>query len=250
AQRTFRLIVDLVRNPSRLTPKVNPATRRTISHAIPMILLATAQEFRQVDSDPLYDEVAGEAAEQILTRFMRPDQRAVFEHLNHDGSLMLDTIDGRLVTPGHAIESAWFLMHEGQRRGDDRYLRAALDIIRWMLDLGWDHEYGGLLYFVDYLGKPPTRLEWDQKLWWPHTEALYALLLAHELSGEVWCAEWYERVHAWSFEHFADPEHGEWFGYLHRDGSLLTPLKGGIWKGPFHLPRALLYSYKLLAESG
>src|SRR5690554_2842754 len=250
AQRTFRLIVDLVRNPSRLTPKVNPATRRTISHAIPMILLATAQEFRKVDSDPLYDEVAGEAAEQILTKFMRPDKRALFENLNHDGSLMLDTADGRLVTPGHAIESAWFLMHEGQHRGDDRYLRAALDILRWMLDLGWDQEHGGLLYFVDYLGKPPTRLEWDQKLWWPHTEALYALLLAHELSGEAWCAEWYERVHAWSFEHFADPEYGEWYGYLHRDGSLLTPLKGGTWKGPFHLPRALLYGYKLLAASG
>lgn len=201
AQRTFRLIVDLVRNPSRLTPKVNPATRRTISHAIPMILLATAQEFRKVDSDPLYDEVAGEAAEQILTKFMRPDKHALFENLNHDGSLMLDTADG-------------------------------------------------LLYFVDYLGKPPTRLEWDQKLWWPHTEALYALLLAHELSGEAWCAEWYERVHAWSFEHFADPEYGEWYGYLHRDGSLLTPLKGGTWKGPFHLPRALLYGYKLLAASG
>lgn len=246
AQKTFRLVVGLARNPDRLTPKVNPATRRTISHAIPMILLATAQEFRALASDPLYDEVAAEAAEQILTRFIRPEKRALFENLNHDGALMLDTVDGRLITPGHAIESAWFLMHEGRYRRDNSIIQRALDVLRWSLELGWDQDYGGLLYFVDYEGKPPTRLEWDQKLWWPHTEALYALLLAHELSGEAWCAAWYERVHEWSFSHFADPEYGEWYGYLHRDGSLLTPLKGGVWKGPFHLPRALLYGYKLL----
>jgi len=31
--------------------------------------------------------------------------------------------------------------------------------------------------------KPPTVLEWDMKLWWPHTETLYALSLAHQLTG-------------------------------------------------------------------
>lgn len=248
AKTLFRLIIDLTRDPTALPPKVNPATRRTIAHAVPMILLATAQELRKVDSDPLYDEVASDAAQQILTWFVKPEQRALFETLNADGSLMLDTVEGRVITPGHAIESAWFLMHEGRFRQDDGMIQRALDIIRWSLDIGWDETYGGLLYFVDYAGKPPTQLEWDQKLWWPHTEALYALLLAEHLTGETWCMDWYERIHAWTFEHFPDPEHGEWYGYLHRDGSVLTPLKGSVWKGPFHLPRALLYCYQLLAE--
>lgn len=248
AQQTYRLVVALARNPDRLTPKVIPSTRRTLSHAIPMILLATSQEFRQVDSDSLYDQVAAEAADQILNRFTRPDKRALFETLNYDGALMLDTVDGRLITPGHAIESGWFILREGQYRHDSHMIERGLDIIRWSLELGWDQEYGGLLYFVDYEGKPPTRLEWDQKLWWPHTEALFGLLLASAVSGEAWCAEWYELVHAWSFDHFPDPDYGEWYGYLHRDGSVLTPLKGGVWKGPFHLPRALLLGYQLLSE--
>ena len=248
ARDIFRRIVDLATNPGRVTPKVNPATRRTISHAVPMVLLVTAQEMRSVDPDPFYDQVAEQAADQILSLFVKPEKRALFETLNADGSLMLDTVAGRTINPGHAIESAWFLMHEARYRGDQTITQRALDIIRWSLDIGWDKEYGGLLYFVDYEGKPPAQLEWDQKLWWPHTEALYALLLADHLSGESWCAEWYERVHEWSFGHFPDPQHGEWFGYLHRDGTVLTPLKGSSWKGPFHLPRALLLGYHLLGE--
>lgn len=249
ARDLFRQIVDLATTPGRVTPKVNPATRRTLSHAVPMVLLVTAQELRRVDPDPFYDQVAGQAADQILTLFTRPDKRALFETLNADGSLMLDTVAGRTINPGHAIESAWFLMHEARYRGDQTIIQRALDIIRWSLEIGWDKNYGGLLYFVDYEGKPPTQLEWDQKLWWPHTEALYALLLAEHLSGEAWCGEWHERVHDWAFGHFADPEYGEWYGYLHRDGTVLTPLKGGVWKGPFHLPRALLLSYHLLGEA-
>jgi N-acylglucosamine 2-epimerase len=248
ARDTYRLVVDLARNPDRLIPKVNPATRRTMAHAIPMILLTISQEFRLVDSDPLYDEVAAEAADHILNRFAKPDKRALFETLKADGSLMLDTVSGRVINPGHAIESAWFIMHEGRYRQDDSLIQRGLDIMRWSLEIGWDKEYGGLLYFVDYEGKPPTQLEWDQKLWWLHTEALYALLLAARLTGETWWEDWFEKMRSWTFSHFPDPEYGEWYGYLHRDGSVLTPLKGSVWKGPFHLPRALLVCYRLLNE--
>jgi N-acylglucosamine 2-epimerase len=246
AKDTYRLIVDLARHPDRLTPKVNPATRRTIAHAIPMILLTTSQEFRLVDSDALYDEVAAAACDDILNRFVKPDKRALFETLNEDGSLMLDTAQGRVINPGHAIESAWLLMQEGRLHQDNTLIQRGLDVMRWSVDIGWDSEYGGLLYFVDYEGKPPTQLEWDQKLWWPHTEALYALLLGHHLTGDAEWEEWFEKVHAWTFSHFPDHEFGEWFGYLHRDGSVLTPLKGSTWKGPYHLPRALLFCYRLL----
>ena len=107
-------------------------------------------------------------------------------------------------------------------------------------------QYGGLLYFVDFAGKPATRLEWDMKLWWPHAEALYALLLAYHLSGAEQYARWFEQMHEWTFAHFPDPEIGGWYGYLHRDGSLSTSLKGGMWKGFFHTPRALWLCWKLL----
>ena len=47
---------------------------------------------------------------------------------------------------------------------------------------------------------------------------------------------------------FADEEHGEWYGYLHRDGRVSVPLKGNLWKGPFHLPRMQLVCWKLIEE--
>lgn len=245
AKSIYCLIVDLYRHPDKLPSKVFPQTRQAKAHAIPMILLATTQEMRQADDDPLYGEMIDDALHQILDHFVKRDARALFETVGPNGE-RLDSAEGRTINPGHAIEAAWFIMHEGMRRNDLRLIEQAAEIVDWSLEWGWDREYGGLLYFVDVEGKPPTQLDWDMKLWWPHTEALYALLLAFHLTGESHYADWFERVHDWSFRHFADPEHGEWYGYLHRDGTVSTPLKGGMWKGCFHLPRALWLCMRLL----
>jgi N-acylglucosamine 2-epimerase len=247
AKETYRLIIDLTRHPGRLTRKVNPDTRVTRSHAISMILLSTTQELRRVDDDPLYKEVVDQSLYELLHHFIKPEHEALFETVGPNGE-RLDSPEGRCINPGHAIETSWFMMHEARHRNDQSLLRSALDVLRWSLTWGWDKEFGGIFYFVDAEAKPTEQLEWDMKLWWPHTEALYALLLAHHLTGDPFYEKWYERVHAWSFGHFPDPQHGEWFGYLHRDGSVSSGLKGSMWKGPFHLPRALLYGWKVLEE--
>jgi len=247
---TYRLMLDLSRTPGALAPKVLPQTRVTRSHSMAMITLATTQELRATvgeEGDSGWDETIDESINQITHLFMKPDQRALFETVGPGGE-KLDSPQGRCVNPGHAIETAWFLMHEGRHRGDAGLVRSALDIIDWSLEWGWDREHGGIFSFVDVEGKPPEQLEWDMKLWWPHTEALYALLLAHHLAGDDSYLEWYERVHSWAFDHFADPEYGEWYGYLHRDGSVSLSLKGSMWKGAFHLPRALLLGLQLLEE--
>ena len=245
AKDTYRLVIDLYRRPGSLPPKVFPETRLVKSHAMPMTLLNTTRELRQVDSHPLYDELIDDAIDQIINHFLKRHKRALLEIVDANGR-ELDSPGGRCVNPGHAIETAWFMMHEGRDRHDSSLIETALDILNWSLEWGWDKKYGGILYFVDIEGRPPEQLEWDMKLWWPHTEALYALLLAHHLSGEAKYLDWYERVHEWSFTHFPDPEYGEWFGYLHRDGSVSISLKGSMWKRPFHLPRMLLHGLKLL----
>jgi N-acylglucosamine 2-epimerase len=247
AKATYRLILDLLNTPGKLEPKVFPQTRQTRAHTIPMVLLATTQQIRLADDDPLYTQVADEALDQILNWFMKPEIPALLENVGPNGE-RLDSVDGRVVNPGHAIESAWFMMHEGMYRNDDALISRAAEVIDWSLDLGWDNDYGGLLSFVDVEGKPPTQLEWDLKLWWPHTEALYALLLAYHRTGREHYATWFERVHEWTFAHFPDPDYGEWYGYLHRDGSVSTPLKGGMWKGMFHVPRGLWLCMTLLDE--
>ena len=247
AKETYRLVVDLYRTPGALMPKVYPQTRQTKSLSMPMILLATTQELRQVDSDPLYIEVVDEALDQILNQLLKRDERVLHETVGANGE-RLDSPEGRCLNPGHAIETAWFMLHEGRHRNDPSLTRAALDVLEWSLEWGWDPEHGGILSFVDTEGRPAEQLEWDMKLWWPHTEALYATLLAHHLTGASTYLDWYERIHSWAFSHFPDPEYGEWYGYLHRDGSVSHSLKGSMWKGAFHLPRALWLCTKVLED--
>ncbi|MHB0859320.1 MAG: AGE family epimerase/isomerase [Anaerolineae bacterium] len=245
ARDTYRLMVQLQRTPGVLPPKVIPETRATKGLAMPMILLATTQELRLVDQDPLYEEVVERAIWEVTHHFLHAEEHALHETVGPQGE-RLDSSEGRCVNPGHSIETAWFLLHEAEQRRDAALRRTALDILDWSLERGWDPEHGGLLAFVDIEGKPPAQLEWDMKLWWPHTEALYATLLAHHLTGEERYLAWYERLHAWTWGHFPDPAYGEWFGYLHRDGSRALSLKGSLWKGCFHVPRSLWLCLRLL----
>jgi N-acylglucosamine 2-epimerase len=182
-----------------------------------------------------------------MGRFLDPQRNLIVENVTPDGRLD-DSFEGRLLNPGHAIEAMWFIMDIAQRRGDTALIHQAIDVTLATLQLGWDAEYGGLFYFLDRLGRPPQQLEWDQKLWWVHLEALVALLMGYALTRRPECWTWFERVHAYTWEHFPDLDYGEWFGYLNRRGQVLLPLKGGKWKGCFHLPRALLRCWKLFEK--
>ncbi len=243
----YNLLLKYYKTPDLLPAKGFPETRRAKGHAMPMILIATTQVLRQIDDAPLYRQMIDESLNEVFNHFVRPDEEALLETVGPDGE-RLDSPEGRLVNPGHAIETSWFIMEEGRSRKDDSLVREATTILDWSLKLGWDKQYGGLLSFADVEGKPSPMYHHDMKFWWPHTEALYALLLAHHLTGEDRYAEWYERVHDWTFSHFPDPECGEWYGYLHRDGTVSSGVKGDFWKGPFHIPRAQLYCWKLLEE--
>jgi N-acylglucosamine 2-epimerase len=244
AKRIFETVKDIYQN-GRMIPKIDPNTRKMQSHALPMILLSTMQALRENGNTNEYDAFAGELLRTLFTDFMKPEERALFETVGEQGE-RLDSPQGRCVNPGHAIETSWFLMREGLYRKDNGIIRDALNILEWSLELGWDKEYGGIFAFVDIEGKPPEQLEWDMKLWWPHTEALHALLLAHSITGDPKYEEWHDDMHSYAFGHFADMEHNEWYGYLHRDGTISNTLKGSLWKGMFHLPRALLLNWKLL----
>ena len=246
AAALFRRAVELSRE-SDLDSLSYPEQPRPSTHAVPMILLNVAQELRAARPDPQFDAVADEMLDRILRLHCHPEHRALLENVAADGNL-LDGPDGRVINPGHALESAWFMLHEARHRGDDAVRDRAVAVIEWSLERGWDAEHGGLLYFVDSEGLPSPFLEWDMKLWWVHLEALYALLLAHHLTQRADLLTWFERVHTWTWQHFPDAEHGEWYGYLHRDGTPALSLKGSMWKGFYHLPRALLLCATLLDE--
>jgi N-acylglucosamine 2-epimerase len=245
ARKVYRMIVGFYKNPGGLEPKTIPATRSLRGHSYPMILIATSQVMRAHDGDPLYDEVIDLCIHDLFAYFVKPERQVLLETVGPKGEI-IDNPEGRCINPGHAIETSWFLMHEGLHRNDRELIKKALDILDWSYARGWDPEFGGLFSFVDLEGKPPEKLEWDMKFWWPHSELLYAALLAYDLTGADKYEAMYETVHQWTFGHFPDPVHGEWYGYLHRDGSVSVPIKGSTWKSPFHISRQLLYGTWLL----
>jgi N-acylglucosamine 2-epimerase len=214
---------------------------------IPMLCADIFNLLREADPSGSYDGRIEESIDELFLYFVKPKKKAVFEIVSADGSL-LDTPEGRCVNPGHAIETSWFIMEEARRKGDNGLLQKATDILDWSLELGWDKKYGGILYFVDIEGKPTLELQWDMKLWWPHNEAIYATLLAYRLTEKKKYEEWFEKILRYALDHFPDKEKGEWFGYLHRDGTVSNTIKGNGWKGPFHLPRQQLYCHLLLKE--
>jgi N-acylglucosamine 2-epimerase len=238
--------------PGAMPPKFE-TTRPSKGIGALMIGIVTAQELRAAGGDQL---ISGKSLTawidawigEIERDFLKPEHAALLEVVAPDGGL-IDHAEGRALNPGHAMECAWFIMQEGRLRGNDAYVKLGLQILDWMWALGWDSKYGGLLYFTGLQGLPVQEYWHDMKFWWPHCETIIATLLAWKLTGEARYAAMHQQVHDWSFAHFPDRAHGEWFGYLHRDGSLSQPAKGNQFKGPFHLPRMLWFCAREL-ESG
>ena len=222
-------------------------TRPMKSLAGPMIRIFVCQSLRAsiglANADGRIDAAIGE----ILRDFAKPELRACMENVGPAGDVV-DHLDGRLLNPGHAIEASWFLMEEGRLRDRPDYVRAGCDILTWMWERGWDPVHGGLLYFVDLAGGPVAEYWHDMKFWWPHNEAIIATLLAYQITGDGRFGRMHTLVHDYAYARFPDPEFGDWFGYLHRDGRLSSPLKGNLYKGCFHLPRQQWMGWRI-AES-
>lgn len=245
ANELFDFFVDWNFTPGRMPPK-GTDVRPTIGLAPRMISIVTAQELRDCLSINDQHQVLIEKwIDEIGSKFWHPDRLAVMEAVSPEGQIV-DHFDTRIINPGHAIEAAWFILREAEYRGREDWVSLGCAMLDAMWQRGWDRTHGGLLYFVDVDGKPVQEYWHEMKFWWPHDEALIATLYAWKLTREPRYAQWHEELRAWSFEHFADPEHGEWFGYLRPDGSLSSSLKGNLWKSCFHHPRALFWCSKLL----
>jgi len=250
AVKTFATYLRYSFEPGVMNPKFEP-TRPAKGLAALMICIVTAQELRanlgdvQAGGRTCTEWIDASIAE-IERDFLKPDLRALMEMVAPDGSV-IDHMDGRTLNPGHAIECAWFVMHEGELRGDKKLIQLGARMLDWMWARGWDDQCGGIFYFRDVFHKPVQEYWHDMKFWWPHNEAIIATLLAWKLTGEEKYARWHQLVHDWSFQHFPDPEFGEWYGYLHRDGSVSQRAKGNLYKGPFHLPRMLWYCRRIAA---
>jgi N-acylglucosamine 2-epimerase len=248
ALQAYNNVLRRQTDPKGKYSKTYPGTRPLKSLAVPMILANLSLEMDWLLTGETLSQVLTATVREVLTDFYDPELGLMFEHVTPNGERRLDCFDGRLLNPGHGIEAMWFLMDIAHRQQDLSTISQAVDIVLQILNFAWDKEYGGLFYFMDVMGHPPQQLEWDQKLWWVHAETLVALLMGYRLTGRAECWEWYVKLHDYTWNHFPDPEFGEWFGYLNRRGEVLLNLKGGKWKGCFHVPRALYLCWQELEK--
>ncbi len=255
ARRAYELVYalnnGLIEDPTGLGPKTIATTRAGRALGDAMIFLNIIGIMRRVDPAHTeeYDRHSRECTERIVNEHYRPDLGCTLEAVDLDGEPELHYTAGRMVNPGHDIECSWFMMDEANYRGDAALHATAEKIFRQAIEAGWDDEYQGLLYFIDALGLPPEAYEHDMKLWWPHNEIMIAASKAYRDTGDNYYLDWLGRTCAYCKEHFADPEYGEWYGYLRRDGlPTMPPTKGSTFKGPFHVPRALCMTEQVLTE--
>ncbi|MCH5319610.1 MAG: AGE family epimerase/isomerase [Paramuribaculum sp.] len=249
ALKLFKDIERFVNTPGILEPKYLPE-QKAIGHSITMILISTAALIRNVIQDPVLDKQIEESIYAIKHYFMHPEYKALLEMVTPDGQL-IDTINGRVINPGHCIETAWFLLDEARYRGwnegsGKEIKEMALQILDWSWEWGWDKKFGGIINFRDCKGFPAQDYSQDMKFWWPQTEGIIAALLAYEATGDEKYLEMHKLVNDWAYSHHPDPEYGEWYGYLHRDGTVAQTAKGNLFKGPFHIPRMLVKSQMII----
>ncbi|WP_304068195.1 AGE family epimerase/isomerase [Pedobacter glucosidilyticus] len=243
AKKTFENILKRRDNTKGKYNKIYPGTRELRNFSLPMILSNLSLEIEHLLDKSLVNNLIADVIDEVMNVFYQPEYGVIFENVNKDGSFS-DTFEGRLLNPGHTIEAMWFMMDLGVRLNDKDLVNKAIEIAIKTLEYGWDKDFGGIFYFLDFKGHPPLQLEWDQKLWWVHLEALVCMAKAWALTGNAQAKYWFEKLHEYSWKHFRDEEYGEWYGYLNRRGEVLINLKGGKWKGCFHAPRAMFQVYK------
>ena len=250
AERALQIFKDTQRfltTPGILTPKFEESVQLQ-SHSIIMILINVASCIRKVINDPKLTEQIDESIAKLKKYFIHPEFKCLLETVGKNGEFV-DTCMGRTINPGHCIETSWFIMEEAKQRGWDKEITdMALQIFDWSWDWGWDKQYGGIINFRDCRNLPVQDYSQDMKFWWPQTETIIASLYAYLATGDDEYIYKHQRISEWTYAHFPDTEFGEWYGYLHRDGTVAQPAKGNLFKGPFHIPRMMIKAYSLCQE--
>lgn len=250
AERAMQIFEDTQRfltTPGILAPKFEE-TVQLQSHSIIMILINVGSCIRKVINDPKLTQQIDDSIAKLKKYFMHPEFKCLLETVGMNGEFV-DTNMTRTINPGHCIETSWFILEEAKLRNWDKDMTdMALQIFDWSWDWGWDKQYGGIINFKDCKNLPPQDYSQDMKFWWPQCETIIASLYAYLATGDDEYIYKHQRISEWTYAHFPDNELGEWYGYLHRDGTVAQPAKGNLFKGPFHIPRMMVKAYSLCQE--
>lgn len=154
ALATFKIILSKVENPKGRWNKAYLGTRNLKNFALPMILCNLAQEIEHLLDPKILNELMENCIHTVMEEFCRPELGGIIVENITVSNELSDTFDGRLVNPGHAIESMWFIMDLAVRLNRPELIQKAVKITITMIEYGWDKEHGGIYYFMDRLNKP------------------------------------------------------------------------------------------------
>ncbi len=243
----FKRIKFMLETDGFLAPKYCDTVKMR-GHSITMMLINVAMVVKKAISDPVLDETIDQSIVDLEKYFIHPEFEALLETVGENGEF-IDTCVGRMINPGHCIETAWFIFEVAVNRGNDQHLiDLGLKILDWSWKWGWDEQYGGIINFRDCRNLPCQDYAHDMKFWWPQSETVIASLYAYKLTKDEKYLKMHQQIHDYTYAHFTDTDYREWYGYLHRDGSVSQPAKGNIFKGPFHIPRMMIKSNDLIKE--
>jgi N-acylglucosamine 2-epimerase len=151
----------------------------------------------------------------------------------------------RVFRPGESMQLACRLMETGEALHDTALTESGAQLAMRTMEIAWDKKYWGIFAQLDLLGLPQQQPEWDRKVWDTHLYALLAMAKAYQVQGRPLTLEWFEKIHAYCWNHFADPKASEWYGWLNRRGEAVLEAKGTHLKGCCILPLAFYKLWKI-----
>jgi len=181
-----------------------------------------------------------------LRLFFQPDWTQV-SYRDSSDVVILKHRNIDCISFGHNVETAYLMLEASHLLGikhDTLTNRIAKKMIDDALKNGWDNKVGGFYdegyYFKD---KPGVTIIADTKNWWAQAEGLNTLLMMadkyphdpHQYE-EKFKQQW-QYVQTYLIDHV----HGDWYqGGLDKQPNYKPALKGQIWKGTYHVFRALI----------
>lgn len=217
-----------------------------VHHGIYMICMNALSEASGIIGYKRTDPYIRFCLDKLFCIIKAPDAHYFLEYKYADGCI-LEENSGCILNPGHNFESLWFILKEVQRLKLDAYYREAVNMLYTVWELAKDRQYGGVVYMLDTRLRVPSlqdwnkerNLQWNEKVWWTHAEALCALAAYMCVQSDQKLADEFERLWRYCLEHFWDKDYNEWYSVLHADGSVRIDNKGGLQKAAFHIPRSL-----------
>ena len=266
AKKLYESVIDRVGRNDYLTVPDKVSKEYKI-HGIPMILCNVTQEL--YNAAKIFDK--GYCAllltnlegyvNDVLTNYV--DGNNVLHEVILANNDFFNEPLGQYANPGHTLEDLWFMMDALDILENSSSIPQISAIAKKAFNIGWDKEYGGLFHMCSIDGGTPgyqsgeadndsvvKRIieDWDNKLWWVHSEALYTSLRLYDRTNDKEFLTWHEKVFEYTFSVFPNlnRETREWLQILNRYGKPQQKVVALPVKDPYHIIRNLVLLIELL----